>query len=163
MTKKSVDEQLTLLHAELQTRENADPQHLPEDLRLLRHRIMYAHLHVEQSLQIILAYTIGSSIKGKRAAAEETFLTNAMPVFDHMEFYPKVKAAQALDLLPRHVVSLIMKVNDHRKFFAHPATYHHVIDAYKDKKKQLQTLNDLKEAMEHLDEYMKKHRIHSLK
>lgn len=76
------------------------------------------------------------------------------PIFENMEFYSKLKAIQSLKLLPNTLVSLASMVNDHRKYFSHPATYRNEINEYKKPEKQLETLRDLVKALEAFDKFL---------
>ncbi len=157
----SIQDQIEDIKRQLQNREDTDPGYLTEDLKELRHWVMYTHLRVEQTLQVILGHNIFRlPLKTKNLPQIVENFKRIAPIFDNMEFYPKVKAIQKLGLMPKDLVDLIMKVNDHRKYFSHPATYGDVIGEYKNPEKQLQTLKELKSALEKLDKYITDNKLY---
>jgi hypothetical protein len=140
---------------DLQNREDTDPAYLSEDMKELRHWVMYTHLRVEQTLQVILGHNIFKlEFKKENLVQIIDNFKKVYPIFDNMEFYPKVKVIQTLNLLPKDLISLILKVNDHRKYFSHPATYVDIINEYKNEEKQLQTLIELQQVLNELDKYV---------
>jgi hypothetical protein len=144
----------------LQNKEDVDYNYLSTDLKELRHWIMYVHLTVELVIQGIMAYNIFKiPCKKNNARRMINNFKRVIPIFDNMEFYPKVKAIQALNLLPKDLVDLIFKINDHRKYFSHPATYGGEINKYKKPEKQLQTLKELEKVLSELDEYLIKNKL----
>lgn len=160
MSKTSIHNQIKTYHRLLQTREDTDPAFLPDELKELRHKIMYVHLRVEQTIQIILAQNIFRlEFKKKNAPIIVEHFRRITPIFDSMEFYSKIKAIQALNLLPKELVKLILKVNDHRKYFSHPAVYQDKISEYKKPVKQLTTLKDLHKVSIALDKYILEHNL----
>lgn len=156
----TIQVQIDQIKEKLQNREDTDPAYLQEDLKDLRHWVMYTHLRVEQTLQIILGHNLFRlDFKEKNLVKIVENFRKLMPIFDNMEFYPKVKAIQKLSLLPENMISLILRVNDYRKYFSHPATYGEIINEYKDEQKQLQILKDLQSVLEQLDEYIIKNNL----
>jgi len=156
----TIQNQIKEIKEKLQNREDGDPAYLDDDLKELRHWVMYTHLRVEQTLQIILGHNIFKlDLKEKNLVKIVENFRKLMPIFDNMEFYSKVKAIQKLNLLPKEMIPLILKINDYRKYFSHPATYGETINEYKDEQKKLQILRDLLSALEQLDEYILKNNL----
>jgi len=151
----SIQTQIKEIKEKLQDREDTDPAYLPDDIKDLRHFVMYTHLRVEQTIQIILGHNIiNLEFKEENLVKIVESFKKIIPIFDNMEFYPKIKAIQKLGLLPETLIPLILKVNDHRKYFSHPATYGDIISEYRNEEKQLQTLKELYEVLEQLNNYI---------
>lgn len=155
MNDKDVFKEIEKYREKLQNREDVDYNYLSEDLKELRHWIMYVHLTVELVLQGIMAYHI-FQIPCKKDNSELMInsFKRIIPIFDNMEFYPKVKAIQSLNLLPTKLIDLIFKINDHRKYFSHPATYSNEINKYKTPEQQLNTLKELDKVLTDLDKLL---------
>lgn len=152
---KSIQAEIDEIKEQLQNREDTDPAYMHDDLKEVRHWVMYTHLRVEQTIQIILGHHIFQlEFKEDNLVKIVDNFKKVNPIFDNMEFYAKVKAVEKLELLPKKMISAIMKVNDHRKVFSHPATYGNVISEYRDENKQLQTLRELLSVLEMLDQYI---------
>jgi hypothetical protein len=155
MDKAKVLAKIIVYHRMLQDREDTDPAFLSNDIKEIRHRIMYTHLRVEQTLQIIIANNIFRlEFKKKNAPTIVENFERIAPIFDNMEFYAKVKSIQALNLLPKKIIYLVSKVNDYRKYFSHPATYQNTIKEYKKPEIQLGILKDLVKILSELDKYI---------
>jgi len=160
MSKSSIQKQIARYHHLLQTREDTDPAYLPAELKELRHRIMYVHLRVEQTIQVVLAQNIFRlKLKKKEAPIIVEHFKRIAPIFDNMEFYPKIKAIQALGLMSSKLINLILKINDHRKYFSHPAAYQDKINEYRKPEKQLSTLKELHKALTELDKYILENKL----
>lgn len=93
----------------------------------LRNRILTVHQVIESQLQYLLLVNLFLSKDTRKIALG---IMNLIPILDEMEFYPLVKGCQKIGLLIGKEAETILKVNNHRKYFAHPNNYEKKIKEY---------------------------------
>lgn len=149
-TDKILEDEISKLKNSLQNLEDVDDGYLDDEIKELRHFIMFVHFRVERSLEVLLVrHVLG--ISGRFTEEQQEVSRRMTGLFDRMEFWPKVDACASLGLIDSNVRGLIDRVNVHRKFFSHPASYQEKIMEYKERATYRDTLKELTDTMNKLN------------
>lgn len=152
-----IEEEIEKLKEELQTQEDThNDAYLDEELKQLRHYIMFAHFSLERSLELILGVYVKGEYQPSSALDSAKFYFRMSPILDRMEFWNKLEACEEAGLISGALKSLVATVNNHRKYFSHPASHSDKIREYSEREKYRQTLSDLKKALDAMNEHFSK-------
>lgn len=147
-----LEKQIANLKARIQISEDTDTAYLVDELKELRHYVLYVHLRLESSIEILLATKLMSPIdKGSDLAERALWLYHMNTLFKEIDFARKAKVAFKLKAISKNLKSKAFQVNDIRKWFAHPKEYHNEIQELRDEQKYVNALKKLVGALEELD------------
>lgn len=147
----NIQEEINSLLKLIQDWEDTDPAFLQNDLKELRHKIMYVHLRIEASLEILIGDYISEAfiafLQGKGISdfktASYTFRWDLQTLFDEMDFAKKVNIAMKIKKVDKDIKGKLFKVNDLRVIFSHPQAHQNEIQAFRNHQKYLETLKIL--------------------
>ncbi|MBI3380258.1 hypothetical protein HY029_05885 [Candidatus Gottesmanbacteria bacterium] len=141
---KALKEEIHSLNEVIDRWEETDVGYLSDQLRDLRHRIMYVHLRLEASMELLIGIGLRLEWRRKPRTLQTTLFMNKMSyLYEKMEFYNKLEVCEKMGLIVGKLKGQISKVNDHRKYFSHPASYIYEIRKYRDVTRYRDTLNEL--------------------
>ena len=147
---KNLEEEIQALKDALQNHEDTDPTYMNEEMKELRHYVMYTHLRMEESLgHLITRNILTPFLPSDNTFNEEhrrAFTTGTASVI-HIDYYRKVEVAHSSNLIDSHVRTLMEQVNNLRKYFSHPSEYYSKLAELRDNRtKYKEALIQLVEA-----------------
>ncbi len=152
MDTKKTKQKITELEKRIQTMEDRDPFYMIKDLKKLRHMVMYIHMRIEASLELLLSYYLMDWKTYKHDVLESAkFLYRFSQIYNKMEFSQKVGLCSKLGLIEDNLRGKIFAVNDYRIYFAHPKAYERDINRLKRSEKRLKVLETLVTAMDSIN------------
>ena len=118
----TLEEAIKLLNQKIQNWEDTDPAYMDENLKSLRHKVMYVHMRLEASLEyLVVRDLVGWDRKKLDGRVDARTMGEIMAkmsaVFERMQFRNKVEACRRLELIIGKFAGLLLKVNDYRKHF----------------------------------------------
>jgi hypothetical protein len=148
---ENVKKEIERLHGLIQGWEDTDPAFLQFDLKELRHKIMYVHLRIEASLNILIGDYVSEAfiafVKGEKLNGYKTslqmFRWDLQKLLDEMDFAKKVKVALKTNKIDKKTQGRLFKVNDLRVIFSHPQAHQEEIQAFREQTKHLEALEIL--------------------
>jgi hypothetical protein len=152
MIDPKVEKEIEELLKKLQGWEDIDPLYLGKSLKELRHKIIQVHARLEISVDIVIGDYILTAFNPKLPDPQLNFRHKLNDILSTMDFAKKVAILKDVGRIQPDTVSKLYKVNDLRKYFAHPLTYYNKTREYKDSVKYLEALKSLVEAYEEFEQ-----------
>lgn len=147
MLDQKLEKEIQNLKDQLQNSEDTDPAYMNEEMKELRHYVMYTHLRLEESLGSLIT----RNILDRFLPPDNVFTEDHQSAFRagtasmiEVDYYRKVELAQANGQIDDRVRKLMEKVNNLRKYFSHPSKYYEKLQELKsDRGKYKEALSDL--------------------
>jgi len=157
---KKLEEDIQALKNTLQNHEDTDPAYMNEEMKELRHYVMYTHLRMEESLGHLITRNILSPfLPTDNVFSEEhreAFTAGTASVI-HIDYYRKVEEAHSSNLIDSRVRSLMLQVNNLRKYFSHSSEYYSELTELRDNRtKYKEALEQLVEAHKEMNKIFEK-------
>lgn len=147
MIDEKVEEEIQNLKDQLQNYEDTDPAYMSEEMKELRHYVMYTHLRMEESLGSLITRSILEPFLPQDNVFTEkhqsAFRAGTASMIE-VDYYRKVQLAQASGQINNQVQTLMARVNNLRMYFSHPSKYYDKLQELKsDRGKYKEALEDL--------------------
>jgi len=168
-SKNNVEDEITKIKKELEGVEKNDYEfrQWSEELKQLRHFVIYTHSVIENILISIIANKVinpvyipatDTSEESKDSLTDYIVSTNAMTfVLDEMEFSNKLRAIEKLKIFTdkkgKKLLEKLKSINRIRNMFSHPTAYVNEINAYSNRAEYLSLLNLLRNTLDELMNY----------
>lgn len=122
---QKVEEEIKILKGTLQSFEDTDPLYMGEEMQDLRHRTMYTHSRMEESLGHLI---IKNQLEPLGAASvpqevRQAVFSSGTTIAVDIPFYRKVEMAEEAGQINSSVAKEMHKVNNLRKWFSHPSKF----------------------------------------
>lgn len=164
--KLTIEEEITKIKKELESVERNDYEwrQWSDELKQLRHLVMYTHSVIENILISMIASEVlkpvhvssnDSSETSKESITNYIIANNRMTfLLDEMEFANKLRVIEKLKLLPEEkghkLFEKLQRVNRIRNMFSHPTAYVHEINEYKNRTKYRDIIKFLRDTLHEL-------------
>lgn len=155
---KKIEAEIEDIRQTLSSMEDTDFHYMDEQLRDLRHRVIYVHTVIEEYMGVRIGQILlrtPSQIEAE-VVDKQVFHMKLANLLNEMDFVKKVKILQKFHSLPKELVSKFMEVNQTRVYFSHPSSYLKEIREYRNRKKYLQTLQLLKKTVDEINDLIRK-------
>jgi hypothetical protein len=138
----------------LSLQEDGDFQYMDEDVRELRHYVMYIHGALESAMDTRIGQYLIKDIPSTKINNEERygFHWKLKFLLDEMDFSKKVKVLEKYEFLTKELISKLWAVNQIRVYFSHPSSHLRKLKTYEDEVEYLKVLDTLDEAMTAMNE-----------
>lgn len=120
-----LEEQISSLKEMLQNYEDTDPAYMNQEMKELRHFVMYTHLRMEESLGHLLVRNQLAPLSAMNPPKEiyQAAFSSGTSIAIEVDFARKVNLAQSYNQIDSQVGSMMFQVNELRKYFSHPSKY----------------------------------------
>lgn len=152
----NLEKEIQQLKDILQNYEDTDPAYMNEEMKELRHYVLYTHLRMEESLgHLITRHTLTPFLPADNNFSEQhqaAFRAGTASMID-VDYYRKVEQAQSIGEIDSNTRTLMEQVNNLRKYFSHPSKYWQKLQELKsDRNKYKEALQQLADAHKKMNE-----------
>jgi hypothetical protein len=130
-------------------------ERLKPNVRMLRERILFAHMRTEASMELFITFRI-IGVKFHQTKKEELDnklkLVLTQNIVERLGYYEKYELCQSFKLIDSTTLIYIRKLNEYRNKFAHEKNYKNKIKEYGDVNKQLELLQNIVKVFTGLSE-----------
>lgn len=154
-SEEQIEEQIRSLKEALQDYEDTDPAYMNEEMKELRHFVMYTHLRMEESLGHLLVRNQLAPLGAMNPPKEiyQAAFSSGTSIAIEVDFARKVNLAQSYDQIDSKVGSMMFQVNELRKYFSHPSKFQGKLgELSRDKNKYKEALEQLADAHRAMNE-----------
>lgn len=166
MEEEQLDIKIKELKRKLQNAEDTDPLYLQSELQYLRHQVLFVHARLEISLDILIGQGVTRYIAHKLTLLEKQATFRLMQkLFRELGFIQKLRVAKKLYQFRNKpkLPHLLEEVNKVRNQFSHLASNQDDVRELLDKKKQIEVLETLVEAIDEMNYLFAKSENHKNK
>lgn len=134
---------------ELEENDYSDDENIEEQDDLIttfRNAVMTIHRLTEIRLDYLLTYHLSGKWYPSLGEKAQKNLKKKMAIFNHMEFYNKVKSAEEAGFFSGGEANKILYINNIRNWFSHPSAYAEKTEQYRNPEKitnDLETIIDI--------------------
>lgn len=149
-----IQNKIDVIKAKLSSQEDGDFSYMTEEVRELRHYVMYTHGALESSMDVRIGQYLIKDIPSTITNDKERhgFYWKLKILVDEMDFAKKVKVLEKYEFLPKDLISKLWAVNQIRVYFSHPSSHLEKLKSYEDEGEYLKILEKLDGAMSAMNE-----------
>ena len=152
-----IEEEIAAINRTIDSWEDTDPYYMHDQVRKLRHRVMYVHTRCESSVGTLLGRYVFAPANGTiEKTTRQIMFTRFDFVVSEADFARKVTLAHELNLIDGKLKSKLMAVNSLRIIFSHPKSHEAKNKEFLDRPTYLDALKKLKAALDALNEVFTK-------
>lgn len=145
------EDKISALLEKLQDYEDTDPAYMNEEMKELRHFVLYTHVRVEESLGSLITLKQIDPILKYNLPAKDVMsaMVGGTLTLIEVDYYRKLEICSRWKILTPKERQLMEKVNNLRKYFSHASKFYNKLDELKtNRDKYIEALEDLVGALD---------------